>query len=455
MSSSLKVVGGLAAGRCRSKYKSTRPFSCTPLMCSRLLAPDEIVFFDRHWHRIGFKKYLIEEVARITGIRVAFLDESRHLDGACTAEKMSWLSHRVTTRPEDLAYCMLGIFDINMPLLYGEGLKAFIRLQEEIIRNSNDQSIFCWTYNLDVPESWGSVLAPHPSTFSMCQSIRVRPEIPTNSMSNRQLTSYALTNAGLHISLPILPTWSYFLAVLDAHEGDPRNNVNYCVPLIGSLSGGLLERMHWPEKPLLVGSTASKQAERELYIRAKRTRSSPRQQRLSGVGPGTKEPNRASLLLTFKAVDAFRKVETYPTGMFSTATSVLRLDSGARILGGFTRFVRFDNDDVVILFIARRNGHYAPEGEGLNWYCRVMPSSWRFQTADLKEELRSHDEWFGDGTGGVPKSSLGRTSVSLWSIGQGGWNYGQLRLAFIDHSLDDAEDEDMRSDIATVHNDNR
>lgn len=57
---------------------------------------------------------------------------------------MSWAAKRTTTRTEDLAYCLLGIFDVNMPLLYGEGGKAFFRLQEEIIKSTSDQSVFAW-----------------------------------------------------------------------------------------------------------------------------------------------------------------------------------------------------------------------------------------------------------------------------------------------------------------------
>jgi hypothetical protein len=53
---------------------------------------------------------------------------------------------RETTREEDVAYCLLGIFDINMPLLYGEGGKAFKRLQEEITKQSTDQSLFAWQW---------------------------------------------------------------------------------------------------------------------------------------------------------------------------------------------------------------------------------------------------------------------------------------------------------------------
>ena len=45
------------------------------------------------------------------------------------AMRMTWASDRETTRPEDSAYCLLGIFGVNMPLLYGEGAKAFLRLQ--------------------------------------------------------------------------------------------------------------------------------------------------------------------------------------------------------------------------------------------------------------------------------------------------------------------------------------
>jgi len=54
------------------------------------------------------------------------------------ARRVLWAANRQTTRAEDMAYCLLGIFRINMPLLYGEGAKAFVRLQEEIMKNSND-----------------------------------------------------------------------------------------------------------------------------------------------------------------------------------------------------------------------------------------------------------------------------------------------------------------------------
>jgi hypothetical protein len=75
-------------------------------------------------------------ISSITGIHLAVLEGSRSLDSLGIAERMHWASDRVTTRIEDQVYSLMGIFDINMPLLYGEGNKAFIRLQEEILRGS-------------------------------------------------------------------------------------------------------------------------------------------------------------------------------------------------------------------------------------------------------------------------------------------------------------------------------
>lgn len=63
------------------------------------------------------------------------------------AARMSWAACRVTTRGEDTAYCLFGIFGVNLPLLYGEGAKrAFLRLQEAIIQRSNDLTIFAWQH---------------------------------------------------------------------------------------------------------------------------------------------------------------------------------------------------------------------------------------------------------------------------------------------------------------------
>jgi hypothetical protein len=68
----------------------------------------------------------------------------KDLELVSVARRMSWAAKRTTTRDEDIAYSLLGIFDVNMPLLYGEGKKAFARLEEEILKVSDDQSLFAW-----------------------------------------------------------------------------------------------------------------------------------------------------------------------------------------------------------------------------------------------------------------------------------------------------------------------
>jgi hypothetical protein len=99
-----------------------------------LIAPGQIIFYDQAWRQIGTKESLTSELESVTGIGQEYLRGHKSPRDSSIARRMSWLADRTTTRAEDIAYCMLGIFDVNMPLLYGEGLRAFTRLQEELIR---------------------------------------------------------------------------------------------------------------------------------------------------------------------------------------------------------------------------------------------------------------------------------------------------------------------------------
>jgi Heterokaryon incompatibility protein (HET) len=110
-----------------------------------LIAPKELHFYDETWTLRGTKDDFAELIHQITNIDALVLRDTEELAKLSIAEKMTWASRRQTTRIEDTAYCLLGIFDINMPLLYGEGNKAFTRLQQEIIKNNNDLSIFGWS----------------------------------------------------------------------------------------------------------------------------------------------------------------------------------------------------------------------------------------------------------------------------------------------------------------------
>ena len=136
-----------------------------------MLAPRMLYLFDKEWRLIGDKDDLAPRLSRRTGIEEHII-RTGSMDGACVAQRMSWAATRDTTRSEDIAYCLLGIFDVNMPLLYGEGSRAFKRLQEEILKETNDHSILAWdASNKDKGIELVGVLADHPSQFHACSDL--------------------------------------------------------------------------------------------------------------------------------------------------------------------------------------------------------------------------------------------------------------------------------------------
>ena len=124
-----------------------------------LLAPWRLEFFTSSWSNIavvtkpfGIRVYnhdpMLSLLTTITKIPRRYLKSNKRLQDAPVCQRMAWAAHRQTTRPEDEAYCLLGLFDINMPLLYGEGTKAFMRLQHQLMQVSADDSLFCWGLDL-------------------------------------------------------------------------------------------------------------------------------------------------------------------------------------------------------------------------------------------------------------------------------------------------------------------
>ncbi len=107
-----------------------------------LIASHQLHFFDKAWQHIGKKSHMLNTLVSVTRNHAEALQND--IDRFSIAQRMSWASGRRTTRLEDQAYSLLGIFNINLPLLYGEGIRAFQRLQEEIVRVSTDYSIFAW-----------------------------------------------------------------------------------------------------------------------------------------------------------------------------------------------------------------------------------------------------------------------------------------------------------------------
>jgi Heterokaryon incompatibility protein (HET) len=105
-----------------------------------LLAPVSVEFFSREGKLLGDKAFLCQQLYEITGIALPAL-QNTSLSQFSINERFKWAQNRQTTREEDWAYCLLGIFDISMPLIYGEGReKAVIRLRKEIKEASNDNN---------------------------------------------------------------------------------------------------------------------------------------------------------------------------------------------------------------------------------------------------------------------------------------------------------------------------
>ncbi len=139
-------------------------------------------------------------VSRTTGIERDYLKSTKALGHACIAVKMSWMANRITTREEDMAYAMLGLLDVNMSLLYGEGgVNAFRRVQMKLIAQSSDESIFAWgngeEASYESVTSTRPVLAASPSDFAGCGSLSQMKNAGLRRIISRE--PYYTTNRGI------------------------------------------------------------------------------------------------------------------------------------------------------------------------------------------------------------------------------------------------------------------
>ncbi|POS73599.1 hypothetical protein DHEL01_v208004 [Diaporthe helianthi] len=177
-----------------------------------LIAPGRLEFFDDHWNFLGEKSDLEGPLSDITRIDETVLKDSSRLSEIPVARRMSWASGRQTAREEDVAYCLLGIFDITMPLLYGEGSKAFLRLQEEIARQSSELSIFAWESGSARTEhrrddanasrkenQYSGIFSESPADFANFATLRMH-RVKLTSMEEMTMTNIGLRLSGAHIT---------------------------------------------------------------------------------------------------------------------------------------------------------------------------------------------------------------------------------------------------------------
>ncbi|KAI1798252.1 heterokaryon incompatibility protein-domain-containing protein [Ganoderma leucocontextum] len=208
-----------------------------------LAAPTYVVFLTSSWRIIGTRQSLASAIEKVTGIDLDVLLHKCPLGQVSIARRMSWAAKRQTTRVEDRAYSLMGIFGVHMTTIYGEGENAFFRLQEELLKRSPDQTIFAWGQipysrwnpfagDLVLPEIVEDglghppprgLLASSPAAFLGCAACTSLPHDELASVLNIEslaLPEYRLTSYGVRAAVPLIPlktndpSQARFLAIL-------------------------------------------------------------------------------------------------------------------------------------------------------------------------------------------------------------------------------------------------
>lgn len=197
-----------------------------------LIAPNDVQLYNRYWDSLGSKAEHRELIETVTKIPQDVLYGESPFNYSI-AQRMSWAALRKTTRIEDQAYSLMGLFNVNMPMLYGEGEKAFTRLQEEIIKYSADHSIFAWPgiiteydrsemYDVTLRRLEG-LLATSPAAFQFCRNIEW-----LNDNEDQQFP-FSVTNLGLSLEVSLRPTSiGVFEAKLNCTIGSDRVSIFLC-----------------------------------------------------------------------------------------------------------------------------------------------------------------------------------------------------------------------------------
>jgi len=180
-----------------------------------LLAPKIVTFFDKDWRKIGdtmASGNLNIALSMITGIDVGCIAKPESVSQQSVARRMSWAANRRCTRTEDVAYCLMGLFRVHMPLLYGEGSNAFTRLQEEIWHSTDDHSLLYWSVHPKDRRAWqiGSVFAESPRDFGGSSDVK--------TFGNEMVDPGVLTKQGLPLRIILTPVPTPGSFQLRSHE---------------------------------------------------------------------------------------------------------------------------------------------------------------------------------------------------------------------------------------------
>jgi hypothetical protein len=366
-----------------------------------LIAPPSVRFFSQDWIFIGEKFHLSGILSNITGIDIATLIGGNVTD-VSVAKRMSWASKRVTTRVEDIAYCLLGIFEVSLPLLYGEGKRAFTRLQEEIMKSSDDQSLFAWeereenvkfnvtsrqldvaiTLVSDEDEEPQELLGRHHDSSDLENRKRGLSGFLAKSPANFEnagsivpyrnweiSTPYSMTNQGLRIELEVVryEEANDYIGILQCHHED-----NYLGPLgvyivpLTSAKGDQFARNLLPLKPIIVVPEHVARAElRTIYIRQ------------DILLPSSRDYDRTNqfLIRTLPRQD-YELSRVNPPGSWSSSQKILRCPEGGSLL-----FTCDPNDYVTqavplpFTVILRGGAATTPSADVQNYSCEIVDQS--------------------------------------------------------------------------------
>ncbi|KAL7934047.1 hypothetical protein V8C35DRAFT_45465 [Trichoderma chlorosporum] len=326
-----------------------------------LIAPKVVLFYAKDWSFLGQKHDppdFTKSISEITNIDQEVLNGTIDPLQLSVSARMAWASHRNTTRLEDTAYCLMGLFQVNMPLLYGEGRRAFTRLQQEIIQNTDDQSIFAWN-NFDGqdedPDALYGLLAQSPAQFKHAGSLQILPPLPIYASAPS-----AMTNQGLCVQLYIRQRAfedrdamdDDYYAILDCVKRD--GDVYQCPALyLRRLSEDQYGRLR-PKDQLFMPPPSPSPAfpptdgYRSVYVRQEPAYYHLPQFRLSPF-------NVESALSSSDGVQ-YRLFDTYPAKNWNSATMTLKVQYSRKMQAmGIFRFQRIEKmDDKVDVVVGLR-----------------------------------------------------------------------------------------------------
>ncbi|KAJ8453952.1 hypothetical protein ONZ51_g13310 [Trametes cubensis] len=218
-----------------------------------LIAPRQLIFMSAQWVALGTKAALADILEEITGVDAEILTFRRALQHVGVARRLSWASRRITSKVEDKAYSLMGLFDVTMPTIYGEGMKAFRRLQEEIMKRSHDYTLFAWGRTLSSVMPYSQETRRHkrdmssrlfalsPSSFGNGTPKRARltpirldavKKIVSNcilvaDLKMQVLREVTVTSYGVRCHLPVVHGKTFSIALLPC-----KNSAGECVGLL-------------------------------------------------------------------------------------------------------------------------------------------------------------------------------------------------------------------------------